>query len=434
MLNQLLASNQDLTLNNSFKVYINILSIEHMRYKAHTRNNKKSPKRKITNIQNYGHSSSKYQNYWSIDIPQNFENFPDIFKDKCFLICSVLGILQHSYFENLKDKRFLYIQNIVNSNLQKRNRGIIFLQKELEILENKLGQITNDFSFENLAINLSNILKCQFIIFTGKETTSKMHLMIPPIYDDSLKPIFLYQPINEENHLVFIRHISAYFRSNLSICLACKKSFKSGNYRHNCTKKNTCFSCKRFFINSNTYLNSKLKKEFFCDGKKDESFFTVCFKCKVNILTPHCLLGHRRYCNAGLKCLKCKKYTYRNGQSFKTLEAIQNSHKCGYKLCSFCDENYLDNLDSFHLCKLQTEILKDEKPCLVFLTIQFVNENFEDPVMILMFKQTAKNNFDKITFSFFDSNPLIESNIEFFDGDDRDLNFFTKKTKKSYYF
>jgi len=37
--------------------------------------------------------------------------------------------------------------------------------------------------------------------------------MYPEIYDDSLEPIYLFQPLNDPNHLIIIRHFEFVFKS-----------------------------------------------------------------------------------------------------------------------------------------------------------------------------------------------------------------------------
>jgi len=340
MLNQVLISNQNLTMDNTFKVYINVLSIEHMRYKQSNGTKRKNAAR--IKPKHYGSrtnnaSFSKHQKFWTIDIPQTFTPAIEVFKDKCLLLGVIFGYLQHCQFENTRDRRFEYAQRITNKDSKRQKIALKHLEAELSELNKnlKLTELDNS-DFNAIAPKLSDYYKCQIFIFTGKEGCSKISTMYPKIYDDSLKPIFLYQPVEDESHVIFIRYVTAYFRSNLTVCIACQKKFKSINYKHLCNKKATCFSCRRFFKSDKTYLNSYLLKNFFCNGVVQNMPYLICHNCNLNIYSPHCLEGHRKICSKGWKCLKCSKYTYASGDYLKTQKDIEQNHVCGLKVCSFC--------------------------------------------------------------------------------------------------
>ena len=101
MLEQFLISNQTLKLNETFKVYLKILSIEHMNYK------KVMMKKKSKRIQkkHYGariRPNKKYNYFWALDVPDSYPNEPsnDIFKDKCLLTCTILSLLQNQFYKS----------------------------------------------------------------------------------------------------------------------------------------------------------------------------------------------------------------------------------------------------------------------------------------------------------------------------------------------
>ena len=81
MLTQFLISNQSLQINKSFKVYVKILSINHMASRA-TRQHIKRNKLFYKNLQKKKHYGSKegkkkcFNYYWSLDVPNSLYGEP----------------------------------------------------------------------------------------------------------------------------------------------------------------------------------------------------------------------------------------------------------------------------------------------------------------------------------------------------------------------
>jgi len=342
-----------------------------MKYKEQNprKKQKNSRKKKHYGVRPKSKQPNDFNNFWSIDIPPNFDQF----KNKCLFLSVIFGNLQNCYFENSRDKRFLYAQNIRSSNKLNYSYAQKILEKELNKLLIDLNlENTNEYVFEEIAPLLSNYFKSQIFIFTGNGIATKILEMYPKEYDDSLKPIFLYQPLNTPNHLIFIRHIISFFRANCTICFACKKKFKTVNYKHDCLRKKTCYCCKRFISSSNTYLNKTILPAFFCNSKENESTI-ICNKCNFNIPNLHCLSGHKKVCNRAWKCPNCKKVTFRSGGKNNSIQKIIELHKCGFKVCRFCKVQYKHSLDEIHLCPLKKIILSPQRTKLAYLGLEFLN-------------------------------------------------------------
>ena len=103
MLSQYLISNQTLKLNNTFKLYLKILSIDSMKFRNYNRT-KKNKKRNanfyINRKKTVGariKATKKFNYFWALDVPNSFPKAPenDIFKDKCILTSVIIGLLQH---------------------------------------------------------------------------------------------------------------------------------------------------------------------------------------------------------------------------------------------------------------------------------------------------------------------------------------------------
>ncbi len=447
MLQQFLISNNSLRLNNTFKVYVKVLSIDHMKYKK-SRKKKNNPKKHF-NVK-IGTRSDKEEKhmYWSLNVPDGFGSKPDIFKNKCLLTATILGHLQNLFYKtNRKDKRFVYVQNINSKIFAKQSQGCNILLNELNnIFLNTSILNEGPYDLEETTKQLSQYLKCQFFIFDAVDNSTKLNFMYPEVYDDSLQPIYLYQPLNEPNHVIFIRHLKSYFKANLKICFYCKKSFRSYKYNHFCKKIKGCFACHRAFATKATFLH-KNNEVNFCNKNITNELPTVCDRCNVTLHSKHCEKGHKLLCygkgSFGWKCLKCKKFSYRYGKINSTLmEAI---HKCGIKKCVYCSQD----IEFQHLCKLHDEKFPKSWPLLAFIGIEYctisvqnciqcfeikkkhhksdnidneqplfcdnhkTNELFLEPCLIIIYKEISRGQFKKfvLTCDDFHLNDFTENNV-----------------------
>ena len=128
--------NMDLEINDTFTVYIHVLSIDHMEFR------KRNPPRKQTKKQKskkYGARQNKALDknpfYWSIDIPEGYGSFPTIFTNKCLLICIILAHFQNEFYRtNRMDKQIIYAQNIRSKCRSKQVYAGNIIQKEVYIL------------------------------------------------------------------------------------------------------------------------------------------------------------------------------------------------------------------------------------------------------------------------------------------------------------
>ena len=228
--------NLDLELNDTFKVYINVFSVDHVTYQKRTQRNPQRNRRK----KHYGASNKKHKVPWGIDIPEIIENQQSIFKNKCFLLCIILGLLQNAYFKSDRvDTRYIYAQGINYSAHQKRNYAKNVLKTELKTLQETLRLSENGpyeiFSTANL---ISQEYHCQIFVFGGEDNNSKLKHLIPPDVDDRLQPIYLYEPLSNSDlgHVIFIKNLQSYFKANKRVCFQCFKTFKCYRYLHRCLR------------------------------------------------------------------------------------------------------------------------------------------------------------------------------------------------------
>jgi len=246
MLYQYLLSNQNLELNRSFQIYFKILSVEHSKFKKtqpqRTRAIRKRPKIHV------GVSGRKFNYKWGIDIPQEEGNFIN----KCLLLCTIMGLAQMLYYESLKkNKLYQYLSLINSKTVDKKNYAIKLFNNQLkEIFSSCNLKQVGPYKLKTTIILLSKKYNCQFFIFESYNSLTKLYFMYPSKYKDFLKPIYLFRPKFDSNHVVFIRNIGSFFRSNSYCCFACHKHFKrykDSRSPHLCKVREVCFACRRFF-------------------------------------------------------------------------------------------------------------------------------------------------------------------------------------------
>ena len=127
MLFQYLLSNQALELNESFQIYLKVLSIEHSKFKAaQPRKNKFVRKTFKTHV---GNSNRHYNYKWAIDVPPIAS-----FAYKCLLTCTILALAQLDFFESKENKAFTYLTWIISKVQSKQNYAVKLMEKKLEML------------------------------------------------------------------------------------------------------------------------------------------------------------------------------------------------------------------------------------------------------------------------------------------------------------
>ena len=354
MLNQYLISHQKLQLDNDFKVYIKILSSDHAAQKRLT---KTITKKKKVNSRNYvggRRDQNIFRQLWGIDIKASCDdNLTAPFFNKCLLTCAILGKMQNDYLK-YKDTSFLTARMVNSTVAQKKKYASKLLIDHLTLLIDTLQLPPNGpYELHATLKILSKHWKCQFFVFSGiSQAKSKLSYWFPSTYDDSLMPIYLYQPFGE-NHIIYIQNIDSYYRNNGKLCLGCMQTFKGVRYRHFCKSKRSCFACHRYLQTPSTYIHLKLNRHF-CNVNICPEIFTSCDRCNCKILSQSCLRAHKLLCYAkgyfGWFCDQCQKFTY--SVNNLTSDEMKKRHVCGsLRNCRYC---FLPQEED-HLCLLRKE-------------------------------------------------------------------------------
>ena len=404
MLSQYLTSNQGVRLNDSFQIYFKVLSIDHLNYKKNIKK-KKVPKR--TFATHVGAKASVSMRYWALDPPSKLFHHKNkeglnLFEDKCLLLCTIFALLQHTYFENKTNKGYLMLLKLFCKDVYKKSKAHQFLAEQLQELFSVTNlQAVGPYHLQTTIKLLSETYKCQFFIFDGLSNSNKLAYMFPFTYDDSLKPIYLYRPAHERDHVAFIKHVRSYFRSNYAICFACKRKFKDSYHKHLCKEKKCCFVCRRFLQTSTTYLNERLEY-LFCDKDITMEKPFKCQICNCTIYSKKCFKGHRKLCNGkgyfGYKCDNCQKFlTSSRGQ---TSLQIKTNHLCSRdSQCKFCFQKE----DAEHFCKLKHFKLSSFHTRLGFFKIHTLSNEPYLPLLALILREESnderRGQFTKYVFS-----------------------------------
>ena len=388
MLFQYLLSNQALELNESFQIYLKVLSIEHSKFKAaQPRKNKAVKKTFKTHV---GNSTRHYSYKWAIDVPPIA-----CFASKCLLTCTILALAQNDFFESKENKIFTYLTWIISKVKSKQNYAIKLMEKRLETIFSVTDlKRTGPYELKSTIVLLSKTYKCQFFIFDSLNNSSKIYYMYPKKYDDTLKPIFLYRPRFDSTHVIFIRNLNSYFKSRGAICLVCLRQFKcnrTARSSHLCRERKTCFACRRFFQTKETYLNQKID-QIFCDKFVTDQITFNCPICNCDIYSKKCFRGHKRFCNGaghfGYKCSACKKFSYCKNN---TSQEVRLRHVCNEgRVCRNC----YSIKESNHQCPLKIEKTSKDQNRLCFFKIVLDQESNLLAVIFLR-EETERGHFTK---------------------------------------
>ena len=392
MLNQYLISHQKLQLDNDFKVYIKILSSEHAAQKRLTKAIV-TKKRKI-NSRNYvggRRDQNIFSQLWGIDIKSSCnDNLTGPFFNKCLLTCAILGKLQNDYLKS-KEKSFLTARMVNSTVPQKKKYACKLLIDHLTALIDILELPANGpYELQATLKLLSQHWKCQFFVFAGiSQAKSKLSYWFPSTYDDSLMPIYLYQP-HGENHIIYIQNIDSYYRHNGKLCLGCMQTFKGVRYRHFCKSKRSCFACHRHLQTPATYIHSKLERHF-CNVNITPEIFTTCERCNCKILSQSCLRAHKLLCYSkgyfGWFCDQCQKFSY----AIKNLtsDEMKKRHVCGsLRNCRYC---FFPQEQEHHLCLIRKEKCHNYHSRLGFCQLQLFGGN--ELLMALIYREENERGF-----------------------------------------
>jgi len=403
MFNRFLQSNAELRLEDSFKIYFKVLSLEHVNYQNHRR----GP------LAVLGCKNNKFIP-GTLEFSNGFCDQPNVFENMCLLTSVILG---KEKINATKTKHFLKFNLLLAlcdgftkpsyANNSKKRRGKkdpitelrrkkagLFMLKEINFLIKKYNlPETGPYNAFEVCPLLSEYFKCQIHIIEGMQTKDAAILSFPSQFTDSLPQIVLFKIDND--HVTFISNLKMFFRHfNKRICFGCFKTF-SPRYRHVC-KKTICFACRRPFASEYTdyssdpffdYCDSQLEALKVINSTNSETdststikskFLPIPIKCTIcNGVsnTKYCEEGHEKICGkkknnpkgrAGYHCPDCGKFQF---SAFSNAEEARLKHDCcpGTKNCKICGVIIKGN----HQCLIKKETHSSKWPCLAFFSFSY---------------------------------------------------------------
>ena len=344
MLESFVQSNEALTLNDSFKIVMKVISMEHVSHR-------------ILNDDSYVPHVARNEQ------PGHFLNrtYPDF-------IHSEKGYCK-------AHERFCFDQDCVHLCIliALSVKGISQYPKNDEELHTKIELLKSqsDLGMENTLMMASKNYFLQFHIFDADLNFQHAH-SYPSEIDYSLNQIYLCL-FNNQSHLTYISDYQRFCRINKKYtCFSCQKQFKSKvDFFHRCQKIETCFACCRPLAKENFLIDC----DRFCDvniSRPEQVVNEQCQRCNLILITKSCGTFHSRVCRRGFKFECCNTYTYKSSFS-SNISEIKAKHVCTRIKCSHCRGHLTSTLDENHQCIMKKHNPSKKMPTLGF--IHFLKEN-----------------------------------------------------------
>ena len=344
MLESFVQSNEALTLNDSFKIVMKVISMEHV---SHRILNDNSYVPHVASNEQPGHASSRnYPEFIHSEKGYCKTHLRFCFEQDCVFLCilvalSVKGISQ-------------YPQNDDE------------LHTKIELLKSQ-----SESGMENILLEASKNYFLQFHIFDADLNFQLVH-SYPSEVDYSLNQIYLCL-FNNQSHLTYISDYQRFCKVNKKYsCFSCQKQFKrKEDFFHRCQKIDTCFACCRPMAKDEFILDS----DHFCDvniSRPEQIVNEQCQRCNLILITKSCVKFHSRVCRRGFKFECCNTYTYKSSFS-SNIEEIKAKHVCSRIKCSHCRGHLTSTLDENHQCIMKKYLPSKNMPTIGF--IHFLSEN-----------------------------------------------------------
>lgn len=355
MLYNFLTSHMSLKLNNSFRFNIKVLSLRH----ANDRIQRGSLRPHLLG----GYSTTAKKGKYLLCLPKGFEDFENVFAQNCGLIAIILGHFLNESIE-FGCTKFNEFKLLCNPDKSKE-AGQSFLSEVTKICEILSLDFRGPHSLEEIAPKLFGYFQDQLIVIDSG--LNKVVFRYPPIYNESLRHIFLLQELDEfRSHISLIEKVKLFQRLNGIICLFCDKQFHGKSLAHLCKSRETCPACLRFVLKDNTKILPN-NQNLFCKREVE----TVCQHCAAKTFNQLCQKIHK--CLA-FKCHKCDKMIPVKKSSLKDRK---KSHQCEEFHCKNCNTIVISGKDK-HICRMKKTKLDQNQPALAFLNLQIVDENNAD--------------------------------------------------------
>jgi len=377
MLNRFLASNEELRLDQGFRVYFKIFSYNHTKW----------PKRRsgsgIKRSLGCKRSEAPLNIAGVIEIKPGFLGDEAAFENKCLLWSTLICHFANEAFQSSKEgsifEKLTHLWTKRSTQKNKKDAGKL-LKQEIEKLISQLDlPVNGPYNIIETLPKLCHHFSSQIhVIRSTQEPEANVESFPSSVWDDTLPQIFLY--LSEPGHVVPIINLKKYVNKNNQLCLICRKTF-TPFYRHVCSfKEKSCFLCNCYYAKENTIIQKNLPFQY-CFSKLDLHLpnFIVCNICNYKFPTQRCFDSHKVICGVKSKrgrigwfCDTCNKFVKGNSS-----ENVKKQHKClakNEKKCRICQEVF-EKSSVAHQCKLGKEKLTERWPNLIFFSFEFTNSS-----------------------------------------------------------
>lgn len=365
MFHQFCNSNEELHLNNTFRVYFKVFSRDHV-YDPRSR--------RQTYIKTMLGSKNIISNFaGTLSIP-NYQN-------NCMLL-SLIVLISYFNLENFKTREFYNYKPLWLSNVRPLEK-----EKALLCIRSKLEKITRDLSLKiegprpiNDLYLFSEHFNCQIHVIINNQEKQALFQSFPETLNLKLPQYFLLQ-LND-NHLVPILNVKKFFSRNKYVCLHCRSSVY--NFRiHKCLQKSVqCQNCLGYIVPELPKFKQSLIPYHFCINKNTKQENSVsCKKCKNSFLNMVCFQNHfKSICSTKKKsnifCEACKKFV----KSFSNHLCISSLTQ---KYCYTCKTIYSN--DEYHMCQFSKQEGTHVWRPLAFIDFLYSSENVKEPICCSLF-------------------------------------------------
>ena len=375
LFNRFVNSNEEVKLNQGFRVYFKVLSYNHY---LHPKNRRKTGPHTRT----LGCKTDDFDISGCVEIPLGFDGNTEAFKNKCLLTSVILSYYCNEFFrtthivEEAKKKGIecdiqidsthmklnpLYSTVKKTSHLKKKQAGELLLEK-VEKVQSDLGlSEEGPYVAEKVLPVLAHYFNSQIHILQSNQERETFISSFPTqSWNSELPQIFLYP--KSEHHVVPILNYKKFVLKNRQFCPICKITFR-GYYRHFCRfYEKSCFLCKCYLGTEKTVLLPNLPFKFcFSKLKRPDDILDPpenCRLCNYSFSSKQCLSNHKTICGGdkakksriGHLCSECNKF-HRTTDSRGCLE------KKNLTECKLCFATYPKDAEEEHLCLLKKEQL-----------------------------------------------------------------------------
>ncbi len=351
-LEEILNSNDEIPLDDSFRIAVIISDIPPLRAAG-----KQRRKPKLGPLFHHQDAISKSP---FLQFPPEFEG---LLKECCLLVSLVLGLKYNEELRACKTRlgrkgtayswkilQHLHCQEKGREDRARRARQ--YLHDEVLALCREHGWQPQEFSQVSLASpglrEKVDQLGINLHIY-AQAAGYKMVFSHPHLQDTTKATVSLLVVNNPVQtgvlHCGLIKQPGKFFsRRGRRVCLFCHRSYINYYFKfHKCPKRQQCSMCRLPLIKEDDYVDYAIRKEH-CLSLYAPQVTLSCESCKRTCYTKACFDIHKSHCKTLRRCDDC-------GTIYRIGGKNQKPHECGDKFCVQCKKHH-NEYQGRHVCEL----------------------------------------------------------------------------------